>query len=250
MRLRFTGHAALLLGGTCDLALCLAESMMESGLHPCLTFRNQTGLNRIHTHLGKHADKYDTVYLDLGESESVDAAVSDMENHVDYWVDFAHGHFESLVGAGNPEKMKRYFEENVAARARALRRGARMFLEKKFGRLVYVSSAAVERANPGQGFYAASKLASEALYRNLGLELACHGITTVSLRLGYVDAGRGKAYLDKIGDIRSEASSRVSLTTPLTTKEVAETILFYLSESATGFNATTVTLDKGRGAAK
>jgi len=250
VRLRFAGRGALLVGGTCDLALCLAECMMKSGLYPRLTFRNERGLNRIHTHLGKQTDTYETVYLDLNESASVDAAVLDIENHVDYWVDFAHGHFESLVGAGNPEKMARYFAENVAARARALRQAARMFLKNKFGRLVYVSSAAVERANPGQGFYAASKLASEALYRNLGLELARHGITTVSLRLGYVDAGRGKAYLGKVGNIRSEASSQVSLTTPLTTKEVAETILFYLSESAAGFNATVVTLDKGRGAAK
>ncbi len=250
MRLRFAGHAALLLGGTCDLALCLADCMMESGLYPRLTFRNKRGLDRIHTHLGKDTDTYETVYLDLNESESVDAAVSNMGNHVDYWVDFAHGHFESLVGASNPERMARYFAENVSARAQALRQAARMFLKNKFGRLVYVSSAAAERANPGQGFYAASKLASEALYRNLGLELARYDITTVSLRLGYVDAGRGKAYLDKVGNTRPETPSRKSLATPLTTKEVAQTILFYLSESAAGFNATAVTLDKGRGAAK
>jgi 3-oxoacyl-[acyl-carrier protein] reductase len=110
-----------------------------------------------------------------------------------------------------------------------------------------VSSSAAYRPNPGQGFYAASKLASEALYRNLGLELGEHGVTAVILRPGYIDAGRGKKYMQgKGGDIlRMVPIKRV-----LNTAEVAETILFLLSDSAAGFNATEISLDGGLTAGK
>lgn len=248
MNLTFTGHGALILGGTCELAVHLAKKMLESGLHPILTFRDEAGLDRVTSRLEPWTGRYDTIYIDLDQPESVDIAFSKTEKEVDYLVDFAHDHLESLIGFANGKKVERYFASNISARARLLKQAAREFLKKGCGRLVYVSSAAVERANPGQGFYAASKLASEALYRNLGLELGDHGITTVSLRLGYVDAGRGKAYLAR-PERKKESASRGG-TPALTTETVVETILFYLSDSAAGFNATEVRIDKGYGAAK
>ena len=247
MNLTFTGHRVLILGGTCELAIHLAKKMLESNLHPVLTFRDEAGLDRISVPLKPFTGQYDTLYVDLAEPESIDAAFSKVED-VDHLVDFAHGRLESLIGSSNVQKVEEYLATNISSRARLLKRAARGFLKRGHGRLVYISSAAVERANPGQGFYAASKLASEALYRNLGLELINHGITTVSLRLGYVDAGRGKTYLDESGR-KAHTASR-PLSTSLTVESVTATILFYLSDSAVGFNAAEIRIDKGRAASK
>ena len=120
-------------------------------------------------------------------------------------------------------------------------------LKKKKGRLIFVSSTAADMPNPGQGFYAAAKLASEALYRNLGLELGDRGITTVSLRPGYIDSGRGREYIKTRGE---DVLEMVPIKRALTGTEVAETILFLLSDSAAGFNATEISLDGGLTAGK
>ncbi len=119
-------------------------------------------------------------------------------------------------------------------------------LRKRFGRMVFVSSAAVLRTNPGQGFYVAAKTASEALYRNLGIELAKRGITTVTLRPGYVDSGRGARYTEG----RKEMLAASPLGRSLRPEEVAEAILFLLSDHATAFNATEICMDGGFSAAK
>ena len=115
-------------------------------------------------------------------------------------------------------------------------------LKKRKGRLVFISSAAAARPNPGQGFYAAPKLASEALYRNMGLELGERGVTTVILRPGYIDAGRGRIYLQK-------QDRKILEMTPIkraiTGEEIAQTILFLLSDSAAGINATEISMDGG-----
>ena len=47
MKLEFSGTNALILGGTCDLAICLAEYMIQTGLFPILTYRNETGLKHV-----------------------------------------------------------------------------------------------------------------------------------------------------------------------------------------------------------
>jgi 3-oxoacyl-[acyl-carrier protein] reductase len=115
-------------------------------------------------------------------------------------------------------------------------------VKKRKGRLIFISSTAALRPKPGQGFYAAAKLASEALYRNMGLELGERGVTAVILRPGYIDAGRGKVYLQ-------EQDKKVLATVPIkraiTKKEIAETIIFLLSESAAGINAADIIIDGG-----
>jgi 3-oxoacyl-[acyl-carrier protein] reductase len=246
MNLRFFGTRALLLGGTCDLAISLAELLIAEGLYPILTCRSEEGKQHVANSLQDRTGQYETAHLDLAEPGSIDSLFIQIGNGLDYLVDFAQGDFESLIGSANPESIDRYFSENISFRAEILRMAARNMLQKKRGRLIYVSSAAASRPNPGQGFYAAAKLASEALYRNLGIELANRGITTVTLRPGYVAAGRGAKYIQANEDV----SGRVPLGRVLTCEEVAETIVFFLSDNAGGFNATEICMDGGLTAGK
>lgn len=246
MKLAFRGQRILIAGGTCDLALCLSESLIEEGLHPVLTWRSEGGKNRILERLHPFDGQFETTWLDLSQRESIESLFMHLENDLDYLVDFAQGDFESLVGSADPETIQRYFSENVSSRAELLRSAARSMLRKRHGRMVFVSSAAVLRTNPGQGFYAAAKTASESLYRNLGIELAKRGITTVTLRPGYVDSGRGARYVGH----REEILDGSPLGRILRPEEVAEAILFFLSDHASAFNATEICMDGGFTAAK
>jgi 3-oxoacyl-[acyl-carrier protein] reductase len=247
MILNFNGKKALLLGGSCDLALALAAAMIEAGLFPLLTFRSEAGRKKIDARLSPFGKRYDAAYLDCGNRKSLTALLAQTGAEIDFVVDFAQGDFEGYVAAADEERVYQYFNDNVSFRAELLKKLARIMVTRKRGRFVFISSVAAGRANPGQGFYAAAKLASEALYRNLGLELGKKGITAVTLRPGYIRAGRGKAYLDAQGE---EALRLVPAGRFLTEGEVAETILFLISESAAGFNATELTMDGGLTAGK
>jgi len=120
-------------------------------------------------------------------------------------------------------------------------------LSGRKGRLVFVSSTAALRPNLGQGFYAAAKLAAEALYRNLGLELGKRGITAVTLRPGYISAGRGRSFIQ---DNENEVLKRIPTGKALSASEVASAIMFLLSDGAAGFNATEIVMDGGLSAGK
>ncbi len=242
MSLHFSGNRALVLGGTCELALALAHSMIVSDLFPLLTYRDDNGLNAIIETLRPFHGKYETCYLNFGDRDSLDSTFTQIGDELHFLVDFAQGNYESLIAGADEDSVYSYFTENISFRAMMLKRAGRIMLKKRKGRLVFISSAAAARPNPGQGFYAAAKLASEALYRNMGLELGERGVTTVTLRPGYIEAGRGRIYLQqqerKIPEV-------VPIKRAMTGDEIAETILFLLSDSAAGINATEISIDGG-----
>ena len=245
--MKFSGNQALILGGSCDLAITLAQCMIEAGMFPILTYRSEKGLEYILKSLKTYRKKYSAFLLEFGNCDSMNSLFRQIGYHIDYMIDFVHENFESLIASADVDRIYSYFAENVSFRAEIVKRVARIMMKNKRGRLIYISSSAATRPNPGQGFYAAAKLASEAIYKNLGLELGGHGITTITLRLGYIDSGRGKRF---IRSHTHEVFNKIPIKRALTKKEVAETILFYLSDSAAGFNATEISMDGGLTAGK
>ncbi len=247
MNLTFNGKTALLPGGGCDLGLALAPLLVGHGIRPILTYRNPETLDRITTAMTDFSGGYDTCFLDLNQPASLDPVFSGLEDGLDYLVDFAQGDYEELVAAADQGQVARYMEGGITNRALMLKKASRLMMRNRRGRLVFVSSTAAGRPNPGQGFYAAAKLAAEALYKNLALELGSRGITAVTLRPGYVEAGRGNVYIDKN---RDDLLKRIPSRSFITAEEVASTLLFLLSDQARGFNATELVMDGGLGAGK
>jgi 3-oxoacyl-[acyl-carrier protein] reductase len=239
MKLRFSGSRALLLGGSSDLGLELADLLIQENIFPFLTCRSSIGEEKINDRLKQHVGNYKVLYLDFCKMETIESVFDKVNHDLDFMIDFAHGDFEGLVGSVDSSDVYAYFAENISARAEVIKRTGRAMLRKKKGRLIFISSSATGNPNPGQGFYAASKLASEALYRNLGLELKDRGVTAISLRPGYINAGRGKRYLQSKQPMSFGSVVKQDV---LTTKEMVETILFFLSDSAAGFTASTITV--------
>ncbi len=242
-----SGRRTLILGGSCDLALGLAEALAAEGHIPILTYRNDAGKELIHQSLQGVAVEYELLHLDLRQKQTIAALDPFIEEGVDHMVDFAQEDLEGLVPSVDAGAVTTFVETNIANRAAVIQQVSRAMVSRRKGRMVYVSSTAAGRPNPGQGFYAAAKQASEALYRNVGLELAPRGITTVTLRPGYVNAGRGQQYLKKNADA---TLAKVPLGRALEIDEVVDTILFLLSDSAVGFNATVLTMDGGLSSGK
>jgi 3-oxoacyl-[acyl-carrier protein] reductase len=247
MSFTYRGRRALVMGGTCRLALDLARALIDRKIFPIQTYRSPHGRETIEAALGERSGRYAVCSLDLARPETLGGLDEHLSRSLDYLVDFAQEDLEGLVASVDSVAMQAYLETNIAGRAAVMQRVARSMLAGRFGRMVYLSSLAADRPNPGQGFYAASKAAAEALYKNMGVELAARGITTVSLRPGYVNAGRGRRYLGKHA---RAALDKVPLGRALAPQEVVDAILFLLCDSAAGINAAVVTMDGGMAAAK
>lgn len=241
MNLCFSGKSVMIAGGSCTMALTLAELLIAEGLFPVMGYRRDQGKQAIQNALACHQGAFETCLLDFSAKDSLSSCFESLPEGPDYLVDFAQGDYDTLISSADEDRLGGYLHDTITQRAIWLKQATRRMIKKKFGRLVFVSSTAAVRPNPGQGLYAASKLASEALYKTIALELAPLGITCVSLRPGYVDAGRGKTYID---------NNRKRITKILSASDIAQTLLFLLSDSALGFNATELVMDHGLTARK
>jgi len=238
----------LILGASCRLALDLIPQLFEHEFRPIFTFRTPKGEERILAKLAQcSGKKAELIKLDLHDPATLanlGAALKEPPTHL---ADFAQGDYESLVAGADEDTVLEYFNANISCRAALLKRVARAMLTRRRGRLVFISSAAAAKPSPGQGFYAAAKLACEALYRNLGLEMAAKGITTAIVRPGYVDVGRGRRFLEKE---KQTAKKLRQVGRIIEAGNVTAALLFLLLQGGPGVNGTILTLDGGMGLEK
>ncbi len=238
---------ALILGGSSQLALMLLAPLLDRKIHPIVTYRSDEGKGRIAEASGPDASRIDLLHLDFSQENTLKNLNQRLSPAPDYLVDFAHSDYESLVGGADLEKVRSYFQTNVVFRSAVLKQVSRAMLSRRRGRLVYVSSTAAAAPGPGQGFYAAAKLAAEALYRNLGMEMAAKGITTAVVRPGYVPTGRGRRFLERSDQMVGKFKKVGHIVSP---QEVVAGIVYLLLEAGPGANATTLTIDGGMTATK
>ena len=193
MRLTFHG-SVLILGGSSELGRALALALRAEGAQVCCVCRDDAGCARC-AQDGLPA-------LVLADPETLPARCEALLGlPVGHLADLLHSRFEQLVAMAPPEAIERWADDDIALRARCLRAVSRAMLARRFGRCVFVSSSAAQRPSPGQGWYAAAKLAGEGLYRSLGVELAGH----YRLGMGY-DFG-----LQKLSKYSSDKNNNFTL---------------------------------------
>lgn len=242
MKLDFRGTTALILGGSSTIGLELASLLLNEGVRVILTHASPDGLDAIAKTFPALASTCPR--LDLADRASYAALDPLFDSGVEYLVDLAQADHEGLLAATGSSDAQSYFDAHVTGRLLLLKTVTRSMLARGFGRLVHVSSTAAALPAPGQGFYATAKNAAESLYLSMGLELGGRGLTSLSLRLGLVDSGRGQRFLDA-QNRRESLAARV-----LSAEQTAKTLCFLLSNQALGLTCTTITMDAGLSAQK
>jgi NAD(P)-dependent dehydrogenase (short-subunit alcohol dehydrogenase family) len=114
----------------------------------------------------------------------------------------------------------------------------------RFGRLLFVSSAAAAAGQAGQTNYAASKAGLVGLARSLAREYAGRGVTANVLAPGLVDTDMAKALTD---EQRIAILERTPLSRAATVAEVAAVATFLTSDAASYVTGAVVPVDGGLG---
>ena len=186
----------IITGGSSQLGMALARALREDGANTLSVCRSSEGLAR--------CGEAGLSCLPLDEPESLPERCRGLLGEPPaHLVDLMHSRFESLIAGAAPEAIMEWAAVDIGLRARLVRAVGRSMLARRFGRCVFVSSSAAECPAEGQGYYAAAKLAGEALYRSLAVELSGRGVTACSLRLSWLDAGRGEG--SGAGDVAQHA---------------------------------------------
>lgn len=136
----------------------------------------------------------------------------------------------------------RILEVNVTGSFLCSRAALSGMMRARWGRIVMVSSVLGLRGNAGQAAYSASKTALLGLARSLAREYGSRGITVNAVCPGYIETDMTSSLPEKA---RERLLSEIPTGRLGSLEEVAATIGFLVSESASYVNGAVLAIDGG-----
>jgi NAD(P)-dependent dehydrogenase (short-subunit alcohol dehydrogenase family) len=129
--------------------------------------------------------------VDITEIDKVTKFFS--ENDIDILINLSGYNYDSFIHKIDIEKKWPQITDlvgiNIYGTLNLLAEALQKMREKKYGRIILISSVLVEKPTLGTGLYSASKAFIDNLVKTVSLENISKGITCNSLQLGYFDGG-------------------------------------------------------------
>ncbi|CAL9596620.1 2,3-dihydro-2,3-dihydroxybenzoate dehydrogenase [Nocardiopsis dassonvillei] len=248
-------RVALVTGAAGGIGAAVARALGGPGSAVALVDRDGPGLAEVAAGLTARGARTVAITADVAAPGAADRVVAEAED--------ALGPLDHLVNAagvlrtgGAWELDDRQWSESMEVNATGVfamsRAAARTMVTRSTGSIVTVASNAAGTARAGMAAYAASKAAAVAFTRCLGLELAGHGVRcnvvapgstdTPMLRSMWKDASGPRATLD--GDPEAYRVG-IPLRRIADPDDVAEAVVFLLSDRARHITMQTLTVDGG-----
>ena len=144
-----------------------------------------------------------------------------------------------------PESYSATFDTNVLGTLLSMKHELRIMLPQGSGSIVNVSSTFGRAGGPGASVYVASKHAVEGLTKSAALEASGSGVRVNAVAPGPIDTGMLTRFTGS-----AERKARLIAGVPLKRvgkpEEIAESILFLSSDSASFITGATIAVDGGK----
>lgn len=163
-----------------EIALCA----LQQGARVAVTARRRDSIEDI---CAQYPERALALALDITDAAQRAAALQatlDHFGHLDVLVNNAGYGYVAAIEEGDEDDFRAMFETNFFATLAMTRLVLPHFRARRSGRILNNSSQAGLMANPGTGFYSASKHALEGVMEALGKEVAPLGIEVVTVQPG------------------------------------------------------------------
>lgn len=176
-----TGRAAVVTGGASGIGRAVALRLAAAGADVLVLDRDEAGAKEVAGDVGG-----DHLVVDLSEPGAIEGLGLGTERRVDILVNNAGIQHVAPVEEFDPERFALIHKVMLEAPFRLARAVLPGMYQRRWGRLVHVSSVHGHRASAFKSAYVSAKHGLEGLSKVIALEAAGRGVTSNTVCPGYV----------------------------------------------------------------
>ncbi|MDH7513489.1 MAG: 3-oxoacyl-[acyl-carrier-protein] reductase [Clostridiales bacterium] len=230
--LTFSGKVALVTGASQGIGETIALQLAAEGLTVAVVDVQEEKLERVAQRIGESGGRAYPFPADvsrLDQAMTVVEAVIRGHETLDYLVNNAGITRDNLLMRMKEEEWDAVLAVNLKGAFNFCKAAIRSMINKRFGRIVNISSVVGLTGNPGQANYAASKAGVVGLSKSLAREVASRGITVNCVAPGYIATAMTEALPEDVKKAFLEIIPMKRMGTPA---DVAQAVKFLLSDQA------------------
>ena len=243
------GKNALVTGGSQGIGAAAALELAREGANVCLTYRKHADEAEAYAaEIRKMGQKALALKCDISsfqEAEQVVQAAVDEFGTLDILVNNAGMNWDGVSWKMTEEQWDRVLEVNLKGYFNFTRHAAPIFKEKKYGKIINITSINGLRGKFGQSNYSASKAGIIGYTKAVAKELGAFGINVNAVAPGLIETAMLKQSeaRDKIIDM---AMAEIVLKRVGQPEDLANLVAFLASDKARHITGEVIKVDGGQ----
>jgi NAD(P)-dependent dehydrogenase (short-subunit alcohol dehydrogenase family) len=232
---RLAGRVALITGGASGLGLASARRLLADGARVVLADLNAAALAQAQAELTASfdSDRVRTTTMDVGEPESVSAAVDRAASDgggLHILVNSAGISYQGSVLDNPFDAWQRVLRINLTGSYLVTQAVARHMVAQRYGRIVLMASISGQQVWSGRVAYSSSKAGVVGLMKSCAIDLAPHGITVNAVSPGPIATPQTAALHNEV--VRAAVVNATPMARYGAPDEVADVVAFLASDDA------------------
>lgn len=239
------GRIALVTGSGGGIGEAIAHTLAARGATVVVNDLNEEGLCRVRDDIvtsGGRSTHYVADCTDRAQVKDMFAGIEDAHGRLDILVNNAGIIRDALLTKMSEEDWDAVLDVNLKSQFLCCQAAASMMIERKYGRIVNISSRAW-LGGFGQANYSASKGGVVSLTRALAIELARHDITVNAIAPGLIET-------DMFRNFRRDVQERLVDMQPTgrigKPEDIANGVLFFASDASSYVTGQTLHICGGK----
>ena len=242
-----TGRTALVAGAATGLGQAIALALTKAGASVAVSDKPGQSLAETTGLCAGCGGRTIAVEIDVRDVRQIRegvAAVAAQFGRVDILVNNAGINRPTPAASVDQDNWDDHFNTNVRGGFFCAQAVAPKMIERRFGRIIFISSQSGLIGIPGQPVYCASKGAIVNLVRTLGVEWAKHGITVNSVAPTFVETNLTRKRLQD-PTFRGFVLGKIPKGELASPEDVAYAVVYLASNEAGMVNCTNLPVDGG-----
>ncbi|GAB6045267.1 3-oxoacyl-ACP reductase FabG [Caminibacter profundus] len=242
----FSGKNALITGASRGIGAEIAKVLAKYGVKVWINYRSNAEMaDKLKEEIENNGGSAAVIGFDVSDEAAFVEAIKtiiDSDGELSYLVNNAGITNDKLALRLSVEDFKKVIDANLISTFVGCREALKVMSKKRFGAVVNVASVVAESGNIGQANYVASKGGVISMTKTFALEGASRNIRFNSVTPGFIDTDMTKDLPEKV---KSEILNKIPLRRLANPVEVANAVVFLLSDEASYITGETLKVNGG-----